>query len=131
MKSIADIPNIDAPIVDVLARMNGLGYRTRFSCCGYDYDRQGTRDHTSAYIIFECSTAALHRLLAVFPRHWSLMRVKTGWRIEYENYYASSRETDTVHGISERYWEMYGRAARRLAWPALKRSLDELMGALK
>lgn len=78
-----DLNEIDEPIRDVISRMNILGYKTTFSCAGYDYpnhildekkrDKKQISDPSgSPYVSFKCSLENAWRLAGVIEYGWTI-----------------------------------------------------------
>ena len=91
-----DGESIDRPILDIVKRLNAMGFRTRCSCCGYNYRKQGRdKDHGTPYIFFSGGQAKKLKPLAHLT--WSKWR----WRW-CRDYSKLSTEPRFVPGYSPR-----------------------------
>jgi NADH:ubiquinone oxidoreductase subunit C len=109
---------LDEPIMDVLIRMNTLGYKTIYSCCGYDYPDQGVKDHTCAYISFGCNFERLEKLHRFVSGYWLFQYYgKNLWHITNGCEHSFSIEKErTPYQVGLVKW----------CWPAIREALDRL-----
>lgn len=114
-----DLTEIDEPIRDVISRMNILGYKTTFSCAGYDYpnhilnkkerDKKQTLDPSvSPYVSFKCPLENAWRLAGV---------IEYGWTIELSR---KGREFILMYSTEKVY------EPKKEAWKYLREALTKL-----
>jgi hypothetical protein len=103
---------IDDPIIDIIILMNDLGFKTKYSCCGFDYPGQQNKNHARPYIVFIASFDDVVALYGFLQGFW--------WTIEYEGTVEQRYEWRiTRNSVSEQY--VY------VAWDYMRDKLNEMM----
>ncbi len=114
-----DLNEIDEPIRGVILRINKLGYKTTFSCAGYDYPnhiydekerdkRQISDPSTSPYISFKCTLENAWRLAGVIEYGWTIELSRKGRE------FILRYSTERVHEPKKEAWKYLREALTKL-----------------
>lgn len=131
MKAVLDIEKIDEPIRDVVLKLNELGFKTTFSCAGFDYDgHKGGLDDKGRFIFmipsisFKCSLKKIRLLLEALRESGC-----GGWKIELADF----NQYELLYGPAQSYSKESScpNEWKRDSWKELRKALWWLKFGLK